>query len=146
MLEIPIYPTGMVLSIKPLHWPWFSLSWTELAWVLPEFVSLILLIQHFNNWSDPCSLTHFFFRYVKDFPSGSVVKNLPAVQETWVQFLSWEDPLEKGMATHSNILAWIIPWTEEPGELQSVWSQRVGHNWVTNTHIVHLGWSGSHSI
>ena len=50
------------------------------------------------------------------------------MQETWVHFLSWEDPLEKGMATHSSIPAWIIPWTEEPGELQSVQSQRVGHD------------------
>ena len=56
------------------------------------------------------------------------VKNLPAVQETRVQSLSWEDPLEKEMATHSNILAWKISWTEEPGGLQSMGSQRVGHN------------------
>ena len=48
------------------------------------------------------------------------VKNLPAMQETWVQSLGWEDPLEKGKATHSSILAWRIPWTEEPGGLQSV--------------------------
>ena len=47
-----------------------------------------------------------------------MVKNLPTVWETWVQSLGWEDPLEKGMATHSNILAWGIPWTEEPGGLQ----------------------------
>ena len=47
------------------------------------------------------------------------VKYLPKTQETWVQSLSWEDPLEEGMATHSNILAWRIPWTEEPGRLQS---------------------------
>ena len=47
------------------------------------------------------------------------VKNLPAMQETWVQPLGWEDSLEKGMATHSNILAWRIPWTEEPGGLQT---------------------------
>ena len=53
------------------------------------------------------------------FPGGSVVKNLPAMQVTWVQSLGWEDPLEKGMVTHSNILAWNIPWTEEPGGLQS---------------------------
>ena len=45
-----------------------------------------------------------------------------------VQFLGWEDPLEEGMATHSNILAWIIPWREEPGGLQSIWLQRVGHD------------------
>ena len=56
-----------------------------------------------------------------------MVKNLPAVQETQVQFLSQEDPLEKGMATQSSILAWRIPWTEEPGGLQSTGSQRVGH-------------------
>ena len=59
------------------------------------------------------------------------VKNLPAVQETRVEFLGWEDPLEKGMATHSSILAWKIPWTEEPGRLQFVGSQRIGHDLVT---------------
>ena len=51
------------------------------------------------------------------------VKNLPAMQETWVEFLVWEDPLEKEMATHSSILAWKIPWTEEPGRLQTMGSQ-----------------------
>ena len=56
------------------------------------------------------------------------VKNLPAMQETWVQFLGLEDPLEKEMATHSGILAWKIPWTEEPGMLQSTGSQRVGYD------------------
>ena len=59
-------------------------------------------------------------------------KNLPAMQETQeiqVQFLDREDPLEEGMATHSSIPAWRIPWTEEPGRLQSMWSQRVRHNW-----------------
>ena len=54
------------------------------------------------------------------------VKNLPATQETWVQLLGQEDPLEKGMAAHSSILAWEIPWTEEPGGLQSMGSQDVG--------------------
>ena len=54
------------------------------------------------------------------FPSGSVVKNLPAMQETQVPSLGQEDPLEEGVATHSNILAWRIPWTEEPGGLQSI--------------------------
>ena len=53
---------------------------------------------------------------------------MPAMQETWVQFLGQEVPLEKEMATHSSILAWRIPWTEEPGRLQSMGSQRVGHN------------------
>ena len=59
---------------------------------------------------------------------AQLVKNLPAVQETWDQSLSWEDPLEKEMVMHSNILAWKISWTEEPGGLQSMGSQRVRHN------------------
>ena len=57
-----------------------------------------------------------------------MVKNLPTMKETWVRFLGQEVPLEKGMATHSSILAWKIPWPEEPGGLQSMGSQRVGHN------------------
>ena len=59
---------------------------------------------------------------------AQMVKNMPSLQETWVQSLGWEDPLEKGMATHSSILAWTIPWTEEPGGLQSMGSKRVRHN------------------
>ena len=57
-----------------------------------------------------------------------MVKCLPAVQETWVQSLGWKDPLEKEMATHSSTLAWKIPWTEEPGRLQSMGLQRVRHD------------------
>ena len=56
------------------------------------------------------------------------VRRLPAVQETWIRSLGQEDPLEKAMATHSSILAWKIPWTEEPGGLQSMRSQRVGYD------------------
>ena len=56
------------------------------------------------------------------------LKRLPAMQETWVQSLGREDPLEKEIATHSSILAWRIPWTEEPGGLQSMGSQKVGHD------------------
>ena len=59
---------------------------------------------------------------------AQMAKNLPAVEETWVQSLDQEDPLEKGMATHSRILAWRIPWTEEPGGLQSMGLQRVRHD------------------
>ena len=64
------------------------------------------------------------------------VKNLLAMRETWVQSLSQEDPLEYGMATHSSVLAWRIPWTKEPGELQSMGWQRVRHDWASNTHTV----------
>ena len=62
-----------------------------------------------------------------------MTQNLPAIQETWIGSLGWEDPLEKEMATHSNNLAWRISWTEEPDGLLSMGLQRVGHNWVTNT-------------
>ena len=64
---------------------------------------------------------------------AQTVKNLAAMQETWVWSLGQEDPLGKGMATHSSILAWRIPWIEEPGGLQSTGLQRVRHDWVTNT-------------
>ena len=67
-----------------------------------------------------------------------MVNRLPTMQETRVLSLGREVPLEKGMATHSSILAWKIPWTEEPGELQSMTLQRVGYNWVTNTCTFHF--------
>ena len=63
---------------------------------------------------------------------AQTVKCLPAMQETQVRFLGWEDPLEKEMAIHSSTLAWKIPWTEEPDRLQSMGSQRVGHDWATS--------------
>ena len=72
--------------------------------------------------------------YLMGFPGGSVVKNPTAKQEMQVQSLGWEDPLEKELATHSSILGWEIPWTEEPGELQSMGSQGAGYN-CTTEHI-----------
>ena len=70
-------------------------------------------------------LSGFHFRTS---PVAQRVKRLPTVRETGVRSLGWEDPLEKEMATHSSTLAWKMPWTEEPGRLQSMVSQRVGHN------------------
>ena len=69
-----------------------------------------------------------FIKMTRIFPVAQTVKNLPAMQETWVRSLGQEDPLEKGMAIHSSILAWRIQWTEEPGGPQSMGSQRVGHD------------------
>ena len=66
---------------------------------------------------------------------AKTVKNLLAMWETQVQSLGQEDPLEKEMGTHSNILAWRIPWTEKPGRPQSMGSQKVKHDYATNTHI-----------
>ena len=76
----------------------------------------ILIDRYRFNYSELASLV------------AQTVKNLPAMQKTQVQSLGWEDPLKKGMATHSSILAWRILWTEEPGGLQSMWSLRVRHD------------------
>ena len=65
------------------------------------------------------------------------------MQETWVQSLGWEDALEEDMATHSNILIWRIPWTEEPGELQSKGSRRVGYNW---SNLASVQWNITHAL
>ena len=94
--------------------------------------------------------TNHFWTLIPDFPTlyvcycsfhlyevlwvAQMVNNLPLMLETWVRSLGWEEPLEKGKATHSSIPAWRIPWTEEPGRLQSLGLQRVGHNWSTFTH------------
>ena len=76
----------------------------------------------------------FFFNYTNnwDFPVAQRLKPLPAMRKTWVRSLGWEDRLEKEMVTHSSILAWRIPWMEKPGRLQSMGSQRVGHDWATS--------------
>ena len=78
----------------------------------------------------PHEYTHIYIRYMYIY---RMVKNLPTRQEAWVQPLGWEDLLEKGMATNFSILTWRIPWTEEPGGLQSMGSQRIGHDWANNT-------------
>ena len=80
-------------------------------------------------WVVPLRILDFFGMTLSSLSLvAPLAKNLPAVQETQVQSLGWEDPLEKEMATHSKILAWKISWTEEPGGLQSTGSQRVGHD------------------
>ena len=77
-------------------------------------------------------ITHAQLSYKRIHPhrkmESQMVKHLPAMQETWVRFLGREDPLEKEMAIHSSTVAWKIPWTEEPDRLQSMGSQRVGHD------------------
>ena len=83
-----------------------------------------------NSLHTLCYLTSTNLRA---FLVAQMVKNLPTIQETRIWSLGGEDPLEKRMETHSSILAWEIPWTEESGELPSMVSQRVGHNWATNT-------------
>ena len=76
-----------------------------------------------DDHSDQCEVIHHYIVLICISPGGSVVKNLPAVQETQVRPLCWDDPLEEGMTTHSSILAWRIPWTEQPGRLQPIGCQ-----------------------
>ena len=83
--------------------------------------------------SNEASFWNYLIQFIYFFTVTQTVKNLPMIQENWVWSLGWEDPLEKGMATYSNILSWRILWTEEPDGLQSMELQRVRHNWATNT-------------
>ena len=135
---------------------------TESLCCIPETNTTTVNQLYFNNFlklSGKATSPVIFFPIVPNkvnYPSHCVpitfcicpylvvqlVKNLPAVQETQVRSLGWEDPLEKEMATHSGILAWEISWTKGPGRLQSMGLQRVGHDWATNTytylHLLHF--------
>ena len=93
-------------SVTKKGWIPFAATWTDLKITILSEVSLASLV-------------------------APTVNNPPAVHETWVHCLGWEDPLEEGMATHSSILAWRIPWAEEPEGLQSMELKRVGHDWAT---------------
>ena len=110
----------------------------------PHPQPLSLLFIHWKNQLWYFLQTVSVFKHYLLFgasPVSQMVKNLTTMQETQVWSPYWEDPLEKGMATHSSILAWRIPWTEESSGLQSMGSQRVRHNWVTkHTHSVR-NWS-----
>ena len=100
--------------------------------------------RHLSGHSDtsPVSESGLSWHLVREFEVcharetylvAQTVKRLPTMRETWVWSLGWEDLLEKEMAPHSSIRAWKIPWTEEPGRLQSMGSRRVGHDWATFT-------------
>ena len=107
--------------------------------LLPQRPLISLVRKHFHieaklastNLSQFWSWSHFFSPLAS--LVAQMVKNLPVMQEPQVRFLGQKAPLEKGMATHSSILAWRIPWTEEPGGLQSIGSQRARCDWVTDT-------------
>ena len=98
--------------------------------------------ENFFYWYRKCGIflylfIHWYFYltsnilHIWGFPDASTVKNLHEMQETQVRSLSWDDPMAEELATHSSILAWNIPWTEKPGEIESIEYQRVRHNWVT---------------
>ena len=109
-----VHKTDLYISVS------FAVSYTGL--LLPS-----LLFKLTCLYTQKCFL-------IVGFPGGSDGKESACNAGDHVQSLGWEDFLEKEMATHSNILSWRIPWTEEPGRLHSTWLQRVGHDWVTVTH------------
>ena len=116
-------PTPKVYSnSSPLSWWCHPTVSSSVILLLPSIFSSIrvfsnesvLCIRWPNYWSFSFSISPTLL--------AQFVENLPAMQETWVRFLGWEDPLEKEMAAHSNVLAWRIPWTEEPSESQNMGS------------------------
>ena len=102
-----------------------GLTLTHLSFTLSRLVS-----RNLGRWVWASTLRVYEASLV-----AQTVEHLPATWETQVQSLGWEDPLEKEMATHFSTLAWNIPWTEKPGRLQSMGSQRVGHDWATSLHL-----------
>ena len=119
------------LIFQSLYYNCICVALVILALILSKYISmlnhkyicstLMYLLKHACSCCQVTQGVDFFVHRFRVF--GVVVqtvKNLPSMWETWVQSLGWEDPLEKGMATHSSILAWRIPWTEEPGKLQSL--------------------------
>ena len=106
------------------------------------FKCYVLMIEWMNHWKKATPWEKqsvqeqagncLIYTLVRASLVAQMIKNLPALQETQVGSLGWEDTLEKGMATHFRNLAWRIPWTEEPGGLQSMGLQRVGHDWASN--------------
>ena len=118
--ELSSFPSG--LSAMGWGKPWRKqLHPIPLSWTLRAYQRL---------WEVPQKL--WFTQDYSVLFEAQMVKNLHTVQETWVWSPDWEDPLKKGVATHSSILAWRIPWTEEPGGLRSMESERVRHNWATD--------------
>ena len=102
-------------------------------WVVTSEITLILQTLWHDLSISSCNLVKSLIRlHYTQHMVAQMVKHLPAMRETKVWSLGREDPLEKEMATHSSTLAWKIPWTEEPSSLQSMVSQRVGHDWATS--------------
>ena len=111
------------------------------GWVIYLYI-YIIQIHYQNYWVKGYALSGISHTHIhRTFLVAQMVKRLPKMRKTQVQSLGQEDLLEKEMATHSSILAWKIPWTEEPGGLQSMGSQRVRHDWATSlSHFTFMHW------
>ena len=107
-----------------------------MTWCFPVSQNIV----YFNYWDNACRLFRQWYVHRWTSPVAQMVKHLSTMWETGVWSLDWEDPLEKEMAIHFRTIAWKIPWTEEPGRLQSMGSQRVRHNWATSLSLSELLW------
>ena len=133
------FPKGTIIIILHKSPSWVDLSWWWVFSVQEEIMrahlcwALSCRTLPTGPWTHGRPAHYFETKFGLDWASlmAQMVKNLPAMQETWVWTLGWEDSLEKGMATHTSILAWRIPWTEEPGRLQPMGSQTDRHDWMT---------------
>ena len=119
-----MYSLDCIVFVFPGFFSQHHKYWYSLRFVFIHVLSLLYMIS---------MLTSYRSSVAQAFPGGSNGKESPLVQETWVQSLGQEDPREEEMATHSIIFAWKIPWSEEPGEPQSIRLKRVGHDWANNT-------------
>ena len=127
---LPIWSLVPLPFLKPA---WTSgSSWSTYCWSLGWRILSITLVTCEIECNCVLVWTFFGIAFLWVSLMAQMVKLLPAMQETWVPSLGQEDPLEKEMATYSSTLAWKIPWTEKPGRLQSMESQRVGHDWMTS--------------
>ena len=144
--SLPGFSVHGIFQARVLEWGVIGLvnkAKVKIVQILPVLWSLIRHGPQIDTWSIWVSLKFAncfeylqIFKYLQIFfPVAQTVKNMPAMQETLVQSLGQGDPWEKGMSTHSSVLAWRIPWTEQPSRLQSMGSQMVGLDWVTGTFI-----------
>ena len=130
------WPTSLMETPGHLWQVWVSYFWGHCSFLLSPGVYKVLFVPSKSLFphsyvSSSSSMVGLTVTSSKTPLVAQMVKRLSTVQETWVRSLGWEDPLEKEMAIHSSTLAWKIPWTEEPGRLQSRGLQRVGHDWAT---------------
>ena len=125
-------------AVKVLHWIcqqiWKTQQWPQ-GWKRSVFIPIPKKanVKECSNYHTIAVISHANRTSLV----AQMVKRLSTMRETWVRALGWEDPLEKEIAIHSSTVAWKIPWIEEPGTLQSMGSQRVGHNWATSLHFTY---------
>ena len=134
-MRTPLLHTGRIYTVPAM------LSWRKLDRDISgrRYTGWFHILTGIEKYDRNCNYKDFGIGWLLLTPSihwrGIMTTCLPAMQETWVRSLGWEDPLVKEMAPHSNTLARKIPWMEEPGRLQSVGSPRAGHDWATSLHF-----------